>query len=574
MRFIQSVLCLMCLWGNAQAAPRIPDVVLNNGLVYCTSSSNFSFNPQTADAGTSMNIVTEQIYNKLFEIKDNSDQVKPVLATNYSWSKDGKALWINLRRGVKFQTTPWFTPTRDFNADDVVFSLNRMLERLPDFPNFNVANRIDNNATYTDRQAAIYHEEAKKVRFPYFESIKLGEKIKSVQRAGKYRVKITLFQPDYSILSHLASQYAIMFSQEYALQLGADDNLSQIDSLPVGTGAYQVKSYFRNRYVRLVRNSHYWGKKPHIEHIIIDLSTNRSGRLLKFLNNECQIAAAPEVSQLGLLRQNHERYYLKSTDGMNLAYLAFNFSRPAMRDVDTRRAIAQAINRTRIINQIYHGSATIADGIIPTVSWASGKNSPDFAYGYRPLKAKAVLKPLKLHLNLWVLNEERIYNPAPLSTAELIQNDLAKAGVKVKIHYVTRTFLNQQLAQGTADYDLILTGWLTGNLDPDTFMHPILSCSTRKESTNLSHWCYRPFENALTQALQSSKKRLRSRFYNIAQEIALSEVPIIPLANVKRTLVINSRVKGLKLTSFGNVHFADLSLQQLKGKKKIGQESH
>ncbi len=566
MRVIISAFCLMLAWKTAQAAPRIPDVVLNNGLVYCTSSSNFSFNPQTADAGTSMNIVTEQIYDKLFEAKDNSDQVNPVLATGYSYSKDGKTLWINLRHGVKFQTTPWFTPTRDFNADDVVFSLNRMLERVPDFPNFNIANRVeDSNSqgmTYTDRQVNIYHQQAKKVRFPYFESIKLNEKIKSVQSAGKYRVKITLFQPDYSILSHLASQYAIMFSQEYALQLSADDNLSQLDSLPVGTGAYQVQSYFRNRYVRLVRNPHYWGKKPHIEHIIIDLSTNRSGRLLKFLNNECQVAAAPEVSQLGLLRQNHERYYLKSADGMNLAYLAFNFSRPAMRDIDTRRAIAQAINRTRIINQIYHGTATVAERIIPIVSWASGQNSPDFAYGYQPAQAKKVLAPLKLHLNLWAVNEDRIYNPAPLSTAELIQNDLANVGVQVSIHYVTRTFLNQQLAQGKANYDLILTGWLTGNLDPDTFMHPILSCSTRKESTNLSHWCYLPFENALTQALQSPQKKERSRFYNIAQEIALAQVPIVPLANVKRMLVINNRVQGLKLTSFGNVHFADLSLKQ------------
>ena len=50
-----------------------------------------------------------------------------MLAQSYSISSDGKQILINLRKGVKFHHTPWFTPTRDFNAEDVVFSINRVL---------------------------------------------------------------------------------------------------------------------------------------------------------------------------------------------------------------------------------------------------------------------------------------------------------------------------------------------------------------------------------------------------------------------------------------------------------------
>ena len=113
--------------SGLQAAPRVPEHLTENGLTYCTNASGFSFNPQTADAGTSMNVVTEQIYNKLFEIKNHSANVTPVLAQSYSISPDNKEILINLRRGVKFHHTPWFTPTRDFNAEDVVFSINRVL---------------------------------------------------------------------------------------------------------------------------------------------------------------------------------------------------------------------------------------------------------------------------------------------------------------------------------------------------------------------------------------------------------------------------------------------------------------
>ena len=108
------LLCGLSQINLAQAAPSIPKMLTENGLTYCTNASGFSFNPQTADAGTSMNVVTEQIYNKLFDIKDHSAALVPVLAQSYSISSDGKQILINLRKGVKFHHTSWFTPTRDF----------------------------------------------------------------------------------------------------------------------------------------------------------------------------------------------------------------------------------------------------------------------------------------------------------------------------------------------------------------------------------------------------------------------------------------------------------------------------
>ena len=59
----------------------------------------------------------------------------------------------------------------------------------------------------------------------------------------------------------LLANTSIIFSQEYAYQLSADDNLTQLDTHPVGTGPYQVKDYVYNQYVRLVRNEDYWKKK-------------------------------------------------------------------------------------------------------------------------------------------------------------------------------------------------------------------------------------------------------------------------------------------------------------------------
>ena len=542
------------LLSQVQAAPRVPQSLTENGLIYCTNASGFSFNPQTADAGTSMNVVTEQIYNKLFEIKNHSATVTPSLATSYSISDDGKTILINLRKGVKFHHTPWFTPTRDFNAEDVVFSINRVLGHDTYLPILNQ----DNPTHDKNPQYRVFHEQAKKVRFPYFDSIKLNQKIKSVSAVNPYLVKIELFEPDSSILSHLASQYAIIFSQEYTYQLSADDNLAQLDTHPVGTGPYQVQDYVYNQYVRLLRNDNYWNKDAKIQHIVVDLSSDRTGRLVKFFNNECQIAAYPEVSQLGLLHDNDERYYLQSADGMNLSYLAFNFNKPLMQDAQIRQAISRSINRARIVRNIYHNTATVANNIIPNVSWASSVNTPEFDFDYSPKQAKKILQDKKLHLTMWVLNEEQMYNPSPLKTAELIKWDLAQAGVEVKVRSVTRTFLLEQLNHATEDYDMILTGWLAGNLDPDGFMRPILSCDTKNEVANLSNWCNPKFNELMDNALTGTALSDRAKDYNAAQDLVLNELPIIPIANVKRFLVASSKVKGVQITPFGSMNFSTL----------------
>ena len=546
--------------NQAIAAPRVPEELTDNGLIYCTNATGFSFNPQTADAGTSMNVVTEQIYNKLFDISNTSAIPTPVLAQSYSVSPDGTVITIHLRKGIKFHRTDWFKPTRDFNADDVVFSLNRVLGYETYLPTLE-----QSSMDYKNPQYRIFHEQAKKVRFPYFESIKLNQKIESVKALNSHTVQITLFKPDASILSHLASQYAIIFSQEYAVQLNADDNLVQLDLLPVGTGPYKVKNYFRNQYVRLEKNEDYWKKDAKIKNIIIDLSTDRTGRLVKFFNGECQIASYPEVSQLGLLKENDKRYYVKSAEGMNLAYLAFNFQNAVIQNEQVRRAIAQAINRQRIIKTIYHNTATVANNIIPNISWASSVNTPDFAYDFNPSEAKKVLQDKQLHLNMWVLNEEQVYNPAPLKTAELIKEDLNNVGVNVTIRSVTRTFLIDQLNKKSENYDMILTGWLAGNLDPDSFMRPILSCNAASEMTNLSNWCDEDFDQLMDKALDSPNLWERAHVYNQAQELILSKLPIVPLANMKRVLVVNSRVRHIEMNPFGSLNFSTLSLR--KGEK-------
>ncbi len=197
------------------------------------------------------------------------------------------------------------------------FSLNRILGKndgiLPINDDFG-----EENSKISQYQ--LFNEKAKNKHFPYFESIKLRNKIDSVVALNPYQVQINLVSPDASVLSHLSGPNAVILSYEYALQLNADDNLAQLDILPIGTGPYQLKSYFRDKNIRLVRNDGYWGEKANIKNIVIDVSTTKTGRLARFLNGECDIVAFPDASQLKLLNERLPSVQISSSDSMNLSF--------------------------------------------------------------------------------------------------------------------------------------------------------------------------------------------------------------------------------------------------------------
>lgn len=554
---------LLCLSTTLFALQIPPQILRDNSLIYCTRSASLVPNWQKTDASSGINIISEQVYDKLFE-QNGKNKIIPSLAKSYSLSADGKTLRITLRRGVKFQHTAWFTPTRDLNADDVVFSLNRILGKDTALPELN--NPLS-NSNLLHSQLAIFNANAKKTLLPYFNSLKLQQKIDSVKAINPYLVEIKLVSPDASILAHLAGQYAVILSYEYALQLAADDNLAELDLKPVGTGAYQLKNYTRDHHVRLTRNPLYWGKKGAIKDIILDISATRSGRLAKFLNHECDIIASPDPAQLELIKKQPDIQIYAGND-INLAFLALNTERPFMQSLSNRQAIALAINRSRLIRQIYYGTAKIANSLLPQNTINTQLNSTPFTFDYEPKKAKEYLKSvhaiLMKPLVLWVVDEEKVYNPNPVKMAEMIKFDLNQVGIPVRLKIITRNYLNQQIRAGKMDYDMILTGWQASNLDPDGFLRPILSCQTRHSLANLSNWCHPQFDNLMIRGLQTEDPLARALNYDMAQQLALQQVPIIPLANASRLIVARQRVKGLNLTPFGNVDFNTLYFR--KGK--------
>lgn len=97
----------------------------NDTLIYCSEASPESFNPQIASSGPSFVASSQVLYNRLITFDPVKNTPIPSLATAWTVSPDGKTWTFTLRKGVKFNSNKYFTPTRDFNADDVLFSVLR-----------------------------------------------------------------------------------------------------------------------------------------------------------------------------------------------------------------------------------------------------------------------------------------------------------------------------------------------------------------------------------------------------------------------------------------------------------------
>jgi dipeptide transport system substrate-binding protein len=98
-------------------------------LVYCSEGSPEGFDPAPWTAGTTFDASSRPIYNRLIEHTAGTTETEPGLAESWETSEDGTEITFRLRPGVKFHTTSYFTPTRDLNADDVVFTFMRQFDK-------------------------------------------------------------------------------------------------------------------------------------------------------------------------------------------------------------------------------------------------------------------------------------------------------------------------------------------------------------------------------------------------------------------------------------------------------------
>ena len=478
----------------------------NDTLIYCSEASPESFNPQIASSGPSFVASSQVLYNRLINFDPVKNTPVPSLAESWTISPDGKTYTFTLRKGVKFNSNKYFKPTRDFNADDVIFSVMR--QKDPKHPYHNVSQG----------------------NYEYFNDVGLDKLIQDVKKVDDYHVQFTLSEAD------------------AMLKKGTPEN---VDTWPIGTGPYVLQQYKVDSLIRYVANPNYWEGEVPTKHLIFSITPNVETRLAKLQTNECQIIPAPSPVQFDAIKNNKD-LTLHAVDALNVGYLAFNTEKKPFDNVLVRQALNYATDKQAIVKAVFLDSGSVAKSPIPSTMLGYKKDLPD--YDYDPQKAKALLKQAGLEqgaeVTLWSMPVQRPYNPNSKRIAEMIQNDWAKVGVKAKI--VSYEWGEYLAGMRKGEHDSALYGWMSDNGDPDNFAGTLLSCDNIQTGSNAARWCDKSYDALVKKALLVSDPQARAKLYEQAQEIFYQQAPWITLATGKTFYATRSNVSGYTVSMMGS----------------------
>lgn len=507
-----------------------PSLESITAITYCSESNPGSFNPQLDTSSTTADASAHQIYDRLLEFNPSNGLIEPGLASSWLVSNDGLTYTFQLRRNVQFHQTAYFTPSRNFNADDVIFSIDRW--RLASHP---------------------YHD-VNGGNYPYFESLRLDQRIKSVERINGYRVEITLYAPDSSFLANLATDFSVILSEEYAINLMTNGRPADIDRYPIGTGPYKFRGFRQNQYIRFERHDDYFLPISGPDHLLFDITNKSSLRMAKLITGECDAVAFPSQSDLAVIEEREDLTLLQ-TPGLNIGFWAFNATRPPFDNPQVRRAMALAIDKTSLLDAIYLGQATRAKSLVPSASWAYEANAKEL--GYNPVRARELLDeagvPFNFTMNIWAMPVQRAYNPNAMKMAQLIKSYLADVGVNVNIISYDWNIFRENLRLGL--HDSVLIGWNADNADPDNFYRPLLTCEAIPSGTNRAMWCNPEYDSLIEQALLTDNFDERTAYYHQANALLFEQMPLVPIAHAFQYQAIRANIENMQVNPFGGIRF-------------------
>ena len=513
-RFLLLILLTITLSITAcsQQAPTVEgeeDIVLEEleplegGTLRLSVTRFTNFNPLVNN-----NKTLYQIQNLIYEGLvgfDEARDIKPVLAESWKISTDGQSIDFTLRNDVN-----WHDGTA-FTADDVIFTLQLIKSN----------NQMNGTSIY---RASL-------------------QNISDMRVVEGNVLRVTFTRPFSNGLEVLT--FPIL--PKHLFQ-GSNANLLKEGDFPmVGTGIYKVAEYERMQQISLVKNDAYWGQKPFIDNVSIVIVPDKEAQLSLFENGEIDVAQPVAVDWAKYTDGKNEKVYEYISN--QYEFLGFNFKNTALTDKIVRQAFAYAIDRHKIVKNLYLGHGTVVDVPVQPNSWLF--DDERITYGYDIAKANTILDDngyVKNDKNIRVAPESNtplrfklITNKDNLlreKTAYQIKDELQQIGIEIDIQLLAWNDFNQQLAQG--NFDIALAGWELSDAPDMSFAFH----SSQPKTTNFISYANDEMNVILENIFKSPTRNQKLANYKLLQQHITDELPYLSLFYKNSAIAVRSTIKG------------------------------
>ena len=448
---------------------------------------------------------TWEIFNNigegLLKYKPGTTEIVPGIAESYEVSEDGKVYTFHLRPGLKF------TDGAPLDASAVKYSIDRVMKLGLD-PSWLVSAFVE-----------------------------------KVEVVDELTVKFILKKPVSYFPSLVATvPYFPVSPKSYPADKTAEPLVGHY-------GPYKIKKWIRDVELVLEANPDYYGTPPKAKEFIIKFYKDASTLRLAVETGEIDIAWRTlkptdilDLKARGVLT-------IEEVPGPYIRYLVLRCNQAPFNDVRLRRAIAAAIDRDKICNEVYKGTVEPLYSMIPKGMW-SHIDAFKEEYGVRNLTlAKELLKEAgyseanPFEFELWYTPTH--YGDLEADVALVIKESLEETGMmKVTLKSAEwATYAAEYIAKGVMP--IFLLGWYPDYLDPDDYT----TCFLHSEwSPDLGvFYNNSKMDELLDKASVAIDKAERTELYKEVQRLMAEEAPVIPFFQGKLFIVFWPNVRGVIL---------------------------
>ncbi len=555
------------LLANPDQPPQLVDVIL---------SDPKTFNFVIASDQTS-SLVGAMMLEGLTKQHPITSEIEPALAESWDISDDNLEIVYTLRPNLKW------SDGQPLTAEDVVFTYNQLYLN-PDIP--------------TGMQ----------------DVLKIGESgaFPQVTKINDRQVKFTVPEPFAPFLGVTgASIFPAHVLKETVKQKDESGNLKflstwSVDTPPeklVASGAYKLKSYATVQRLVFEENPYYWKKEvvnkdiPYIKRVIWEIVESTDTFLTQFRSGSLNsVEVKPEY--FSLLKQEEEKGNFTIYNGgpdYTTSYLTFNLNtgkqngKPVVNPIKSRwfnnlnfrQAVAYALNRQRMVKNIYRGLGQPQQSFI---SVQSPFYNPDLkGYDYNPEKAKQLLQKAGFKYNpqgqLFDAQGNRVKFSLNTNTGNQIreaignqvEEDLEAIGIDVNFKTINFNVLTSRMG-GSLAWEAIILGFTGGNEPnnganvwlPDGNSH-IFNLATPAEGKPLEGRVVADWETEIGRLFIKAARELevekRKAIYAEIQELVSAKVPFIYLVNPYSMAAVRNNIEGVEYSALGGAFW---NLDQLK----------
>ncbi len=324
----------------------------------------------------------------------------------------------------------------------------------------------------------------------------------SVAADGENAVRVTTGDVDPLVPQRLSSpQLAILASSAYA---------GPVNPVRAGTGPFILTAVNGTSGATLDRNEDYWGEKAALAGVDVDFVPDGTARAAALRNSTADIVEAVPVSQAGLVDGEliHE-VPMPRTNTLYLNNRTGVFTDPAM-----RAAARAAVDRQRLVDQVYEGRADVAAGLLgPAIPWASERTAPNHVPAGRPTGQTITLGTFT----------DRAELP---EVAVLLQEALEAQGFTVNQVVREYQFIETDALAGRFDAFILSRATVLDSGDPVAYLYSDFAC---QGSFNISQFCDAEVDRALQAASEAAAGPERRAAILHAEKLILEKDAAVPM---------------------------------------------